>query len=85
MGICLLLFLLNTLLALDVYFVRHGARSPLVVPMEDVFGVGLQELTTGGKIESYYYGKELRNRHSNLSSSNLMIYSTPYSRTRMTA
>lgn len=32
-------FLLQVLSALDVYFVRHGARSPLVVPMKDVFGV----------------------------------------------
>jgi hypothetical protein len=45
MEIYLLLFLLNAILALDVYFVRHGARSPLVVPMRDVFKVGKEELT----------------------------------------
>ena len=39
------LFFLQGLWALDVYFVRHGARSPLVVPMKDVFGVGLQTIT----------------------------------------
>lgn len=55
--ILILLFLINSLQAVDVYFVRHGARSPLVVPIERVFGVGLQTLTKEGKIQSYYYGK----------------------------
>lgn len=32
------LLILPSLLTLDVYFVRHGARAPLEAPMQDIFG-----------------------------------------------
>lgn len=79
------IFLLHHSITLDVYFIRHAARSPLVVPMQNVFGVPLKTLTSQGKIQSYYYGKELRNRHPNISLSSLFIYSTRFTRTRITA
>ena len=73
----------------DFYLVRHGARAPLKEgnskSTHKVFGVGKEQLTMPGKSEAYYFGKQLRLIYKSLKDEELMVYSTPFSRTRMTA
>ena len=80
----LILFLICLAGSVDIYFVRHGARAPLVVPMKNVFGVDPRKLTNSGRTQSYYYGKEIYARHFK-TLPKLLVYSTNYERTLKSA
>ena len=77
----LLCLLLCTCGALEIYIIRHGARSPTKDDFQEIFGVLKGELTAEGRSQAYYYGKELRIRHRKVQSHELMVYASKSNRT----
>ena len=70
---------------LNIYIVRHAARSPTQTDMSSIFGVAQAELTPQGRSQSYYFGKELRSRHRSVPDDLMMVYASPDNRTVETA
>ena len=77
--------LVVAVVSFDYYLIRHGARAALSADLVNVFGVKKAQLTPAGRSQSYYYGKELRIRHPDIRTPDMLVQSTKVDRTLETA
>lgn len=79
------LLLVASAFCFDYYLIRHGARAALGADLRHIFGVDKAQLTPAGRSQSYYYGKELRIRHPEIRTPDMLVQSTKIDRTLETA